>query len=518
MRVSGLASGMDTEQIIKDMMTANRIPLDKITGKKQYLEWQLDDYRSVNRQLFDFSQNTFSNMILSKNFSAKNVSVSLPDAVAVKNLNSTSDFSGSIEIHQLAKNATMQGKKIDLNADQSENSTLDKLGISGTEISIYAIDKDGKMPSEPVKITFDPSKDTIKSVVEEINKKTGVNAFFDPFSGKIGLTAKNSGKSESGNEIVLEGNLATDLGISGSSSENGSKGQNAIFTFNGLQTERSSNTFQINGFEVNLKQVTSPLEKDGNGNILRDEINNKYIVAEGGQTVSFNSSPDTDKIFDSIVKYVDDYNKLIEDLNKQIREPKYRDFQPLTAEQKKDMKEKEIELWEEKAKSGTLRNDSDISSLLTKMRSALMGSVNGMSLKDIGITTSSAYTENGKLVIDEDKLKEAIAKDPSKVHDLFSYDAGKDADPSKNGLARQLRKAVDDAQSAIKDRAGSAGSVNNTFTLGRNLESMNKQIERFEDRLKTTENRLWKQFTAMEMAIQRANSQSMSLMNAFGGQ
>ncbi|WP_060209250.1 flagellar filament capping protein FliD [Sporosarcina koreensis] len=495
MRISGLATGMDTEQIIKDMMTANRIPLDKITQKKQYLEWQLADYRAVNRNLFDFSQSTLSNMILSTNFTAKTVSVSSPDHVAIKNLTSTSDFSGTIEIHRLAKNATLQGtEEIKFTADQSEKTTLDKLGISGTEIKIYAIDKEGKMPSEPVTIKFDPTKDTIKSVVEEINKKTGVNAFYDSFTGKIGLTAKNSGKSDSGNEIVVEGDLATSLGISGDSSSKGTAGVNSEFTFNGLRTERSSNTFQINGFEVNLKQVTEP-----------------------GKTISFNSAPDTEKIFESVVKYVDEYNKLIEDLNKQIREPKYRDFQPLSAEQKKDMKEKEIELWEEKAKSGTLRNDAEITSMLTKMRTALMGSVNGTSLKDIGITTSSAYLDNGKLVINEEELKKAIAEDPNKVHELFARDASKDADPTKNiGLARQLRTAVDEAQKSIAKRAGKVGDVNDTFTLGKNLDAMNKQIERFEERLRMTENRLWKQFTAMETAIQRANAQSASLMSALG--
>src|SRR5690606_39489762 len=101
MRISGLATGMDTEQIIKDMMTANRIPLNKINQKKQYLEWQVDDYRAVNRKLFDFSQNAFNNMILSKNFNHKTVSVSMPDHVAVKNISSTSDFSGTLEVHQL---------------------------------------------------------------------------------------------------------------------------------------------------------------------------------------------------------------------------------------------------------------------------------------------------------------------------------------------------------------------------------------------------------------------------------
>jgi len=59
------------------------------------------------------------------------------------------------------------------------------------------------------------------------------------------------------------------------------------------------------------------------------------------------------------------------------------------------------------------------------------------------------------------------------------------------------------------------GDVNDTFSLGRSLKEMNNQIERFEDRLKMMETRYWKQFSAMETAINRANSQSVSLMNAF---
>ena len=61
MRVSGLATGMDTESIIRDMMQAHRLPLDKITQRKQYLEWQLDDYRSINRNLKSMSENVFDN-------------------------------------------------------------------------------------------------------------------------------------------------------------------------------------------------------------------------------------------------------------------------------------------------------------------------------------------------------------------------------------------------------------------------------------------------------------------------
>ncbi len=496
MRVSGLASGMDTESMIKDMMNAHRIPLNKITQKKQYLEWQLDNYRTTNRQLFDFSKKTFDTMILSTSFSAKTVNVSSPDDVAIRNMGSTSDFSGSIQIHQLAKNATVQSiepKTVEnqLTKAASVNSTLKELGITGTKITINAIDANGKETTDAIELEFKET-DTLKSVLDRLNKETDVTAFYDSHTGKIAMTAKNSGEGN----IKVIGDLGTSLGLNTGTNI---PGQNADITINGLRTQRSSNTFQLNGFEFSIKQITAPLNADNS-------------VNASGKTVSFSSAPDTDKIFDSVTKFVDEYNKLIEDLNKQIREPKYRDFQPLSAEQKKDMKEDEIKQWEEKAKSGTLRNDSTISSMLTQMRTALMGTVGSDTLKKLGITTSKDYTANGKLVINETELKKAISDDPNKVHEMFSKDG---ATVAEQGFARKLRTIVDKTQTSIAQRAGKVGDVNDKFLLGRSLKDMNSQIERFEVRLQKMESRYWKQFSAMETAINRANSQSASLMNAF---
>ena len=108
LRISGLASGMDTETMVKELMTAHRIPLDKITQKKQYTEWQRDDYRTVNRSLNDFRNLTNDSMLRQSTFIKKTVTSSAPDDVSVKNINSTSDFSGKIKVNQLAESATMQ--------------------------------------------------------------------------------------------------------------------------------------------------------------------------------------------------------------------------------------------------------------------------------------------------------------------------------------------------------------------------------------------------------------------------
>ena len=434
-------------------------------------------------------------MILSNSFTQKTVDVSAPDDVSIKNVSSTSDFSGTLQIDQLAKNATMHSYEKVIASESDLTTSLNLDLTKGESFTIKAIKADGTLDTVGYKVKLDANS-TLQSVLDDINKNSEVSAFYDSHTGKVAFTAKNSGDVNGGNEIQFSDNysfLKIDQDNAVATSNNrGTEGKNAIFIFNGLTTERSSNTFQINGFEVTLK-------------------------AANNTPVTFSSAADTDKILETVVKFVDEYNKLIESLNAQIREPKYRDFHPLSAEQKADMKEKEIELWEEKAMSGMLRNDPIISSMLSKMRTALMNPVSGEgTLSSIGITTSNDYLEHGKLVIDETALRAAINEDPNKVHELFSKNGATEAD---QGFARRLRGIVDinGAQKQISALAGkSANAVNDSFTLGRNLNDMDKQIARFEDRLKMTEDRLWKQFTAMEMAIQRSNAQSAQLMNAFG--
>ncbi|MBD7985143.1 flagellar hook-associated protein 2 [Sporosarcina sp. Sa2YVA2] len=495
MRIGGLATGMDTEQIIKDMMTAHRIPLDKITQKKQYLQWQLDDYRSFNRNLRDTGYKVTDTVGKQATFMQKTVNVSNPDAIGVKANGATGEFSGTIEVKELATQASLQSGKLKENMSQIELDTkLSGIGIdiSGTDGKLIIKSPNGK----ELNITVD-AEDSINSILKKINETTGsgVTAFYDSHSGKIALTSKDSGRGN----IEVSGGIADKLKLSGAivnPTDDGPRltsGQNAKFTFNGLETERASNIFTINGFEINLKQAsTGP--------------------------VTFSSSPDVDKVLESVTKFVDDYNKLIEELHAKIKEPVYRNFQPLSDEQKKDMKEKEIELWEEKAKSGTLRNDPTISSMLTKMRQMMSEGVETstgkVSLKDLGITPIKDYKENGKLEINETELRKAISEDPNKVYEVFAKTS---TATDKGGIAIQFRKTVDETNKVISTKAGSTGSVSDSFTLGRTMKSFEKQIERFEDRLKMTENRLWKQFTAMENAIQRANAQSASLASALGG-
>lgn len=80
------------------------------------------------------------------------------------------------------------------------------------------------------------------------------------------------------------------------------------------------------------------------------------------------------------------------------------------------MKESEITTWTEKAKSGLLKNDEILKSTIISMRTLITENLGKLS--DMGITTGK-YTENGKLYIDESKLKNAINSNPQSIVDFF---------------------------------------------------------------------------------------------------
>lgn len=508
MRIGGLASGIDTESIIRDMMKAHRIPLDKITQKKQYTQWQLDDYRSTNRDLRKQSDKLFDTVMKQSTYMQKNVSVSDEKAVSITAKGATSDFSGTIEVTNLAKQATLQGGVIldkvsneKLTEDQVKTKTLDELGIlTGEGESVVEHELTIEVPGKAAATITVKSSDKLSDVLGQINEKTGVTAFFDSSTGKIAMSAKESGKGTDNavinvtskdsekNDSDLAAKLQLTTGVATKT-----EGEDAEFTFNGLETTRSSNTFTINGFEISLKQKTEA-------------------------PVTFSSSTNTDKVVDSVVGFVNDYNEMIEKLNSKIKEKQFKSFHPLSAEEKADMKEKEIELWEEKAMSGTLKGDPAILSMLNNLRSIMSTTVKttdkdgneiSFSLKDMGIEPTKSYLDNGKLIINEDKLREKISENPNAVYDLIG---GKDT-----GIAQKYRTELQDAQKKITVKAGSSTAVNDTFALGRSMKNMDKQIERFETKLQMMESRYYKQFNAMEQAIQRANSQSAALMSSLGG-
>lgn len=105
-RISGLASGIDYESIINNLMKAERAPLDRLNQNKTLLEWKQEDYKSLAKELYDFNQQVF-NMQLSSSYKAKTVGVS--NEVIASATASTSAVNGiyTLDVTALAKPAYM---------------------------------------------------------------------------------------------------------------------------------------------------------------------------------------------------------------------------------------------------------------------------------------------------------------------------------------------------------------------------------------------------------------------------
>lgn len=518
MRVGGLASGMDIDQIVSDLMKVERVPLDKLNQKKQVLEWQRDDYRSINTTLTDFDKNIFGGINRQSSFTKKVVSSTNQSAVTARNINATSNVYSTIRVDQLAEAGYMNSSAdIRSNTAFNPNNSLDSERVNlandfnSNSFTIQSIKSDGTM-GDVVNFTFDPSTESLNQVLNKINNSSaGVVAFYDSQTGKISMTAKNTGDVSGQAEILVTGDFLTgSLGLAANNiaaGANGNEGKNALFNINGLNTQRSSNTFQINGYEYTLRQVTD----------------NGDSVTQAGELVTITSTTDTDSIYTTVMDFVNKYNETIEKLNAKTSEERYRSYPPLTAEQKKGLSENEIELWEAKAKSGLLRNDAIISSGLNKMRLDLYSPVSGLSteysqLTQIGITTSSNYREKGKLLVNENKLREAINNDPMAVYDLFNKkvtDVNGKLVSEESGIAVRLRDSIKGTVSNIETKAGNVYKTNDQFSIGKDLTRLGKDIDRLESRLIDIENRYWREFNAMEQAIQKSNDQAAYLNQQF---
>lgn len=389
-------------------------------------------------------------------------------------------------------------------ASAINNSTkLGELGLASGKITIEVPSSNGTPITK--EIVFKET-DSVDSFLKSLNS-AGVTALMG-MDGKISITANATGSGSISVSGVEGGgtDLLTKLGLD---TGNSTTGQNAKFIVNGVQMEERSNKVNISGYEITLKQ----------------EFTSGPVTIE--------SSADTQGLVDKVKEFVNTYNGLIADLNAQLKETKYRTYTPLTTEQKEDMKENEIKLWEEKAKSGLLRNDSILRDGLTTIRSMFSGSISGLndksmdSFAELGITTSSQVSDNGKLIINEDKLRAAIEKDPDQVISIFSntgtvtkeYNAekGRMETLDSRGIAQRLKDSISTVMSNIEKKAGKSTQTEQQYTIGKSMVGLDSRIDRLTDRLKDVEARYWRQFTAMETAINKANSQS-SYLSQFGAQ
>ncbi len=407
------------------------------------------------------------------------------------------------DLRVTGSNAMMLGLEPGTSTRMSTSSKLSELGLTGDDFSF-----------EINGTSFSFTKDnTVSDVIKAVNESdAGVKLSYSSISDSFILEAAESG-SKYGITVKdgAGGFMSKILGASNFDADGNLKsdaitqGTDALVSVNGTEFSRTSNNFSIQGVSLQLKEV-SEAKYDASGNVI------------GYEETEISTERNTDDVLETIKSFVNDYNELIKKLNGYVKaERTYREYAPLTEAQEDEMTESQIEKWTEKSKQGLLHGDDTIRGFLQNMRSALYTKPTGanLALYNIGIETSSNKDDNGKLVIDEEKLKEALANNMEDVEALFL---------GEKGLTSRLTGIMD---STAKVSAGSPGSLvklagakelkvtESNATLYRELQRIEDRIKELNWRYSKEKDRYWKQFNAMETIVGNYSSQSAYLSSTF---
>ena len=382
----------------------------------------------------------------------------------------------------------------------------------------YRLDKDGKRFKEltinGVTIGQYNEDTALETVLNDINSNTeaGVSVSFSKTTNQFVFTAKETG---AGGRVEIGGELGERLfgKVNVTDKDHYTAGQDAKFTatINGQKMEfsRSSNTFDLDGMSITL--------------------NGTFEVKDGETPVTFSSKTDTDKIIDVVKTMVEDYNAIVSEVKKSFSDMPLEKsdgsrYKPLTDEDKADMTESEIKAYEEKAKTGILFMDRDLSSLYSALRSAVApGGSDGSFLRSIGIKTSY---EDGltTLSLDENALREALEQNPDQVKDAFTK--SKENGAASDGLMASIQKVTDRyaattgaTKGILIEKAGSkyspSAALNNT--LLEQMKDIDKQVDKWQAKMSDKVDYYTNKFTQLEMLIAQMNSQSSSLAGMMGG-
>ncbi|MGO5114653.1 flagellar filament capping protein FliD [Candidatus Avoscillospira sp. LCP25S3_F1] len=367
-------------------------------------------------------------------------------------------------------------------------------------------------------MTFDQNA-TIDKIMNAINASdAGIQVSYSKLTNQFNLVSDETGKASK-----IE-TTADDLGAALFGVQTVT-GDDAEFTatINGQTTTytRSSNTVDLDGLKVTLEGKFSAKDKNGNDTSNIQEI-------DGTQGVTFNSKTDSSKIVEAIKQMVSDFNTIATEVKKAysdmpLQQSNGDKYEPLSAEDEADMTENEIKAYEEKAKTGILFMDRDLSSLYSALRDAVVNNSNAAYLRSIGITTSY---ENGltTLSVDETKLTEALESDLDGVRNAFT--SSKDTGSSSDGVMAALQDVIDRYASTtgatkgiLIERAGSkyspTASLKNTMLS--KMQDIEEQISRWQEKMNNQVDYYTSRFTQLEVLINQMNSQSSALAGLTGG-
>ena len=387
--------------------------------------------------------------------------------------------------------------------------------------------------------------DTINTFMDRVNANPNVGAIlrFDSLRGTFILESRETGDETdltigSSSNAGIERLFLNEIGMNFYNPQftdevpQRQQGQNAIIYFDGVRIEQASNTFEdVNGMDITLSTGLN--------------------VPSEGLDINVGTVRDVEPLMERIREFINAYNELVRNLNALHSTARPRSnnrafYEPLTAEQRDAMSDREVEQWEERARTGMLHRDPDLRNIQQQMRQWIQAPVYlerdsfgrpvagspTLSLTQIGITTGyggvgSSERLLGLMAIDEDRLRAALEENPEGVETLFTGNvqtsvtsrAARSARLGDQGVAARLNDIVEIATAehspaqggTLRDRVGVAERDDGTSIMSRRIREYDERIEQMQAFLNRREAHFFRMFSRMEQAMAQSNAQMDAL-------
>ena len=539
----------ETEEELSEQYETYKSGLGEDETPKSYEDWKADHIEDkswhLSKSTFESSESSLFTQYKNSVYDEDNASYDLTAENVVDHF-TKSALKNSIG------NLESDGVKFDVNYDNATN----KVSISAyTETTTTAEDGTETVVKNPVKLSMTVGKDSANNAEAMASTGSDASTAISQITNTTKLSDIGAEADENGNYSFkinnVEFSFSGDTTVTDMMKKVNASTAGVKMTYSSLD-----NAFSITASKYGVDSAVDVDDMGGSsllsaiglksgtltkGENLEVEINGKTYQSNGnsieadgstftfagnvkvGEEFSINVEKDTSAIKDLIKDFVKDYNQLIEDVYKYLDEKPEKDYYFLTDSDKEDLDltEKQEEKWEEKAKKGLLYHDNVTSTVMTGLRSALMGSVEGLdgnvfSLSSMGLKTSSDYSQHGKFAkIDETALDAAIESHLDDIEKLFT--------DSENGIMKKFSAALDAGVKSTGDNKGSlirkAGLASGTSATDNELYNAIKRtktkITSLNLRYENEQNRLWKRYSSMESLLGTMNSQQSQFMSYF---
>lgn len=533
-RVTGLNSGLDTEAIISELVSAYRTKEEKYEKAQTKLSWKQDAWKELNIKVKSLYDN-ISNLRFSAAWTMKKTTVS--DSTKATITASTSAVNGTqtLKIKQLAKGTYITGNKLQNASDgkaPSSTTKLSELGYTGDGGEIQVKNSDGTV-AKTISVT---GSTTIGDLTSALNGAGDIKASYDATNQRIFVAANKTGTE---NAFSLDGDaeILKAFGLNEAGGASIVDAQDSEIELNEATFTSSNNKYSINGLTIDC------------------------LAETGNSEISITTSVDTQGMYDQIKDIFSQYNSLMKEMYTLYNADSAKGYEPLTDEEKDSMSDSEVEKWEEKIKNALLRRDDTLDSIMSVMKNAMTSSYYVYNGGAITFDSKNNYYKcngealkdsNGSYITSETALKSWVSANNVKKYSLSSFgikteayasmtsnntqgsyhiDGDSDDDVSKNNtdvlmnmlnsdpdtVSGFMKQLVSGLYSAIDTKMKSVTGLSSSYTIYNDIEMAKEYsdytdtISKWEDKLTDLEDYYYKKFAAMESALATLQGQSSSL-------